>query len=65
MNVKIKINKIKIPTATKTKMFHIKEIHILKRDWRKIAMFILYIYTNIIFMLEKCWERNHLGDLDM
>jgi len=40
MNVKNKINKIKISTATKTKMFHIKEIHIMKCDWRKLAMFI-------------------------
>lgn len=65
MNVKNKINKIKIPTATKTKMFHIKEIHILKCDWRQLAMFVYYIYTNIIFLLEKCRERNHSGDLDM
>jgi len=65
MNVKNKINELKILTATKTKMFHIKEIHILKCDWRKLTMFILYIYTNIIFVLEKRRERNHLGDLDM
>ena len=45
MNVKNKISKLKIPTATKTKMFHIKEIHILKCEWRKLTMFILYIYN--------------------
>ena len=78
MNVKNKLNKIKIPTTKKPNMFHIKEIHILKCDWWKLAMFICiyiyvciytyihtYIHTNIIFLLEKCKERNHLGDLDM
>ena len=38
-----------MPTATKTKVFHIKEIHTLKCDWKKLAMWIIYyIYTNII-----------------
>jgi hypothetical protein len=37
---------IKMPTATETKMFHIKEIHILKSDWRQLEMC-------IIFLLEK------------